>query len=323
MNLYQVLELENNASLDDIKKNYKRLARKYHPDRNKDDKAESKFHEISSAYEILSDDKSRKEYLMFNSDNKNLFYDFLTNLFNNKINIDNLKRFGIKIDEQNYSYLKDNFYNVINSLDLVEIINFFKSGEFPKKDFDLGNVCSDTDITLWESEDALYLSRLPMELQKHNSQTLNIELNISLSELINQNETTKIVKRKIDDEFINTDFNFIYKSQYVVFSGGGDSNLETVGDLIFKINLPENFDWQDNLIIYHQYISLYEYVYGTNIKFKIGSKEFEYLNWIPSREGNVIFIDSIENCSFKFAIKLTLKYQDNDVKKKVLKEYFN
>ena len=323
MNLYQVLELENNASLDDIKKNYKRLARKYHPDRNKDDKAESKFHEISSAYEILSDDKSRKEYLMFNSDNKNLFYDFLTNLFNNKINIDNLKRFGIKIDEQNYSYLKDNFYNVINSLDLVEIINFFKSGEFPKKDFDLGNVCSDTDITLWESEDALYLSRLPMELQKHNSQTLNIELNISLSELINQNETTKIVKRKIDDEFINTDFNFIYKSQYVVFSGGGDSNLETVGDLIFKINLPENFDWQDNLIIYHQYISLYEYVYGTNIKFKIGSKEFEYLNWIPSREGNVIFIDSIENCSFKFAIKLTLKYQDNEVKKKVLKEYFN
>jgi len=323
MNLYQVLELENNASLDDIKKNYKRLARKYHPDRNKDDKAESKFHEISSAYEILSDDKSRKEYLMFNSDNKNLFYDFLTNLFNNKINIDNLKRFGIKIDEQNYSYLKDNFYDVINSLDLVEIINFFKSGEFPKKDFDLGNVCSDTDITLWESEDALYLSRLPMELQKHNSQTLNIELNISLSELINQNETTKIVKRKIDDEFINTDFNFIYKSQYVVFSGGGDSNLETVGDLIFKINLPENFDWQDNLIIYHQYISLYEYVYGTNIKFKIGSKELEYLNWIPSREGNVIFIDSIENCSFKFAIKLTLKYQDNEVKKKVLNEYFN
>lgn len=323
MNLYKVLELENNASLDDIKKNYKRLARKYHPDRNNDAKAVPKFHEISSAYEILSNDHSRKEYLMFNSDNKNLFYDFLTNLFNNKINIDNLKRFGIKIDEQNYSYLKDNFYDVINSLDLVEIINFFKSGEFPKKDFDLGNVCSDTDITLWESEDALYLSRLPMELQKHNSQTLNIELNISLLELINQNETTKIVKRKIDDEFINTDFNFIYKSQYVVFSGGGDSNLETVGDLIFKINLPENFDWQDNLIIYHQYISLYEYVYGTNIKFKIGSKEFEYLNWIPSREGNVIFIDSIENCSFKFAIKLTLKYQDNEVKKKVLKEYFN
>ena len=60
--------------------------------------------------------------------------------------------------------------------------------------------------------------------------------------------------------------------------------------------IPENFDWQDNLIIYHQYISLYEYVYGTNIKFKIGSKEFEYLNWIPSREGNVIFIESIENC---------------------------
>lgn len=324
MNLYEILELEQSASLEDIKKNYKRLAKKYHPDRNKDPEAVGKFHQISSAYEILSDDKSRKEYLMLNSNNKNLFNDFLKNIFNNTLNIENLGRFGIKINKKNYDYLKENFYDVINSLDLNEIINFFKSGEFPKKkEFDLNNICSDTDITYWDTDDALYLSRLPMELQKHNSQTLNITLDITLSELINQQEKSITIKRKIDDEFINTDFNFIYKEQYIVFSGGGDCNSETVGDLIIKINLPENFDWQDNIIIYHQYITLYEYVYGTNISFKIGSKSIEYLNWIPSREGNIIFIENINNCSFKFAIKLTLKFDDNETKKNLLIEYFN
>jgi len=53
---YQILELENNASLDDIKKAYRKLAVKYHPDKNPDNKehAEEKFKEISQAYEILT-----------------------------------------------------------------------------------------------------------------------------------------------------------------------------------------------------------------------------------------------------------------------------
>src|SRR5262249_25506800 len=51
------------ATADEIKKSYRKLARKYHPDANEGDaKAEARFKEISEAYNVLSDDKRRKEY---------------------------------------------------------------------------------------------------------------------------------------------------------------------------------------------------------------------------------------------------------------------
>jgi len=60
---YKVLGVGKGASADEIKKSYRKLARKYHPDANKGDSgAEERFKEISEAYNVLSDDKRRKEY---------------------------------------------------------------------------------------------------------------------------------------------------------------------------------------------------------------------------------------------------------------------
>ena len=60
---YEVLGLAKGASEDDIKKAYRKLAMKYHPDRNPDDKsAEEKFKEASEAYEVLSDGQKRAAY---------------------------------------------------------------------------------------------------------------------------------------------------------------------------------------------------------------------------------------------------------------------
>ena len=65
-NYYEVLGVERGASQDEIKKAYRRLAMKYHPDRNPGDKAaEAKFKEVGEAYAVLSDEQKRAAYDRF------------------------------------------------------------------------------------------------------------------------------------------------------------------------------------------------------------------------------------------------------------------
>jgi len=59
---YKILGVDKSAAAKDIKKAYYQLAKKYHPDTNKDKNAEKQFQEVSEAYEVLSDDDKRKQY---------------------------------------------------------------------------------------------------------------------------------------------------------------------------------------------------------------------------------------------------------------------
>ena len=62
---YKILGVEKNADTDTIKKAYRTLAKKYHPDSNKSPEAEEKFKDISEAYEVLKDKEKRQKYDTF------------------------------------------------------------------------------------------------------------------------------------------------------------------------------------------------------------------------------------------------------------------
>jgi DnaJ-class molecular chaperone len=63
MEYYKILGVSKTATADEIKKAYRKLALKFHPDKNPDNKeAEAKFKKISEAYAVLSDQKKRQEY---------------------------------------------------------------------------------------------------------------------------------------------------------------------------------------------------------------------------------------------------------------------
>jgi molecular chaperone DnaJ len=70
---YNILGVKKDAKADEIKKSYRRMARKYHPDVNPNDKvAEDKFKEVQEAYDVLSDEKKRKVFDRFGYYNDNL-----------------------------------------------------------------------------------------------------------------------------------------------------------------------------------------------------------------------------------------------------------
>jgi curved DNA-binding protein len=91
---YKILGIDKKASGPEIKKAYRKLALKYHPDKTKGDKKlETKFKEISEAYAVLSDPEKRKHFDTYGSENFQQRYS-QEDIFRNSNMADILKEFG-------------------------------------------------------------------------------------------------------------------------------------------------------------------------------------------------------------------------------------
>ncbi|MGC8574348.1 MAG: DnaJ C-terminal domain-containing protein [Thermoplasmata archaeon] len=89
---YKILGVSKSASKDDIKKAYRELAKKYHPDLNPDNKkeAEEKFKEISEAYEVLMDDEKRQRYDQYGEEGVNFSGGFDWNQFHHYQDVEDI-----------------------------------------------------------------------------------------------------------------------------------------------------------------------------------------------------------------------------------------
>ena len=137
MDYYRILEIKEDADFSEIKKKYRKLAIKYHPDKNPgDDEAVKKFREIREAYEILGDEKKRKEYDnkrkfkngQENNKNKNNFSDNnfsfgkeffksaseMKEMFENSFNLNKMGKKKVEMEKENIKGRFENFFDMQN-----------------------------------------------------------------------------------------------------------------------------------------------------------------------------------------------------------------
>lgn len=308
-NLYDILEINVNASQEEIKFAYRKLATKFHPDNNKNENNDiinERFIDIKNAYDILSDEQKRKKYDDLNNPEKDEFYD-------------DLKDFVKK--------------NVMSDID--KYINFFfgedNTFKIMLKRMDIGGICNQimNKASCMSSNELTDILGIPdrynsfLKNQENSEVQLNESINESINEFNNESDQNKDeniiydtlnsnllkndIKNKTDDNNLNISgtlyttlydkYNNKYRkikikrktkndillfvplrmSQYVVEGEGEYDNINKInGNIILGINLMDDENVYhlgvhvyNNDIYKHVYISLHQYLYGGTIEIDI------------------------------------------------------
>jgi curved DNA-binding protein CbpA len=302
MNLFKILNISENASQTEIRQAYLKLVKLNHPDKNNSKCSHEKFIEINSAYEILYNKKTNKFYNLMNEIEKNNFNDLLKKIINinNSQQLEDFINYFTKLNKSDFEYIKNNFINFIKEINVIELFELFNNGKLLKKN---NLILSDTesDIIL----DYKYYYILPIFLQKNNNLDIKIDLSITLEEIITNSKKKIKIKRKINNikSQIST-FIFNITHPYIVFYDYGDSIDNEFGNLIIKLNLPNNIYWNDNILFIEYPMKLFELVYGININL---NNLIIINNWIPYINGFCIDVSK----NINIIIKLFLDFNDN------------
>ena len=296
IDLYKILDINKESSLDDIKKAYKKQALLYHPDKHliNDDKQKdiitNKFREIRLAYEILSDENKRNKYDIMTNKQKTSFIDKMIKYFN-ELN---------KITNSN-NIIKD-ILGGNNKLDNIQdkIIEYLLSKNKVIFTNNTTNIEGENDIKLediffpYSDNPTKYQDNLD-SFEKYNNSSSELELNTlniigqietTLEDIYNNKFKEVSIRRKIIDvndiTLDNTSGIFSEKKYHVplfnskiIIENGGDYNkmLNKYGNVIINVLQKKHrkFKRINHDIIYNDNITLFSLFTGF-------IKEIKYFN---------------------------------------------
>ncbi len=306
MDLYEILSIPPNSTNDEIKKAYKKLAKIYHPDKQTGNTEQ--FQKIHNAYYILINDSTRLKYDEMKKPTKNKLTNFLEDLLkNNYLKQPDLKKF-FRLNEIDLKNIIEN----IESYDFNDLIGLFNNNLIPNKQKCTID-CSDTETPYWDEISAEYYSinNLPIKYHMYNKNNIKLELKCSLEEVEKGNIRKIKIKRKQNEQFIETSFYFKCSHPIIIFNNGGDND----GHLIINLSLPNKYNWDNSNIYFNMNINLYEYIYGININNLI-----KINNYRAYKNGNIINIKYIDK--YMLSIKLNIIFNDNEKNKEILKSIY-
>ena len=254
-NYYQILGLDKNADENQIKKAYKKLAIKYHPDKNPNNKeAEEKFKTICEAYSILSDKDKKEQYDRFGKQGMNSnfsynthinpdeifnmffrsdpFNDFESRVFNN-ISNNRFRKFNENKIDVISNGTKVLIKDLINSKELNNCIGIIKDYDIHKKKY-LIRTCN-KDIFI---KDDNFIQLLKVTVHNLKSNSFLNGINTNVIDYVNGRYVVDLNRKR----FSLTNENLIvYKNCNVKIV-----NLKSNNNINGKRGLIINFDWVSN-----------------------------------------------------------------------------
>ena len=292
INLYNILDISDNSSLDDIKRAYKKKALLYHPDKHMNlskeeiEKNTTKFRQIRVAYEILSDKIRREKYDKMNQKQKNSLFDNIMNYIIELMSNDIKNVFKNQINS-NIENIQDKIINY-----LISNKKIIFSNETEDKDIKLQDIFFPYSDNIKLNDNLESFEKNIIDTNNRNTSDINInELNIignietTLEEIYNNKFKEITIKKKvinnnndiIDSHNITIDNKFqvpLYNPQ-IIIKNGGDYNIDNniYGDVILNVLQKKHrkFKRINYDIIYNDNITLFNLFTGF-------IKEIKYFN---------------------------------------------
>ncbi len=329
MKLYNLLEINSNATQSQIKKAYYRLAKKYHPDKNKD--GTLKFQQINYAYNILINPETREKYHMLNESDDSNFMEYLVKISEGNLSKEDLLNLNISIDNllqktlNKFNINFDSISTLFKNLDVTQIFKIFSKEDISiNKCKEISNF-SDSEVDQFVENDANYYFDLPLKYFDYNDNNIEIELDITLDNIFKKEKKKLKIMRNIDGIDVKQKFVFNINSPFIIFQGCGDVDGKNNGDLIINLKLSNSAIWTKDTILFNYNISLYQYIYGLDLNINLSNNDLSFKNWIPNRDGNMILLnDKIKlNNEYKIGIKFNVEYIHNEKLHHLLSENFS